>query len=343
MIRVAVADASAIERRALQKILNSDPELLVVGSAGDGNAAFELVWRTRPEVLTLGLHGDLRESHEAVRLIMAHCPTAILMMVEPGQERGESLAKMFAAGAMDAMERPQTRGRRDQERSRRELVVRVRLLARVPVVTHVAGKFRPAGVPSVDPPEVVDYRAAVAIVCSTGGPVALVRLLGALPQGLDAPVFVVQHIPDGFAHGLALWFQENCRLKVRVATAGDVAKPGTILVAPDAGHMAVTKGGTIEVDPTTAVAGARPSGDRLFQSVAAVYGPRAIGVVLTGMGSDGAQGACAIKEAGGRVIVQDEATSAIFGMPRATIEAGAADEVLPLERIAERLVEWVGR
>lgn len=343
VIRVAMVDTSLADRVAAHRVLGCVPDILVVGSARSEREALELVLRTRPSVVIMGLSGDGADCYDAVRQIMAHCPTPILLLADRGWARGEMLARMLSAGALDVVERAWTSDGHATDRPRQDLLSRVRLLAKVPVVTHLAGKLRPAEAgrrgPGVARP---GARAAVAVAASTGGPVALARLLSSLPADLPAPVLVVQHIAKGFIQGLAAWFGEQCSLRVGVAEQGDVAVPGTVLLAPDECHMTVGRGGEIRLDQQSPPAGIRPSGDRLFESVANVYGSRAIVVVLTGMGSDGMLGALQVKRAGGRVIAQDESTSTIFGMPRAVIEASAADAVLPLGSIGDRLVEWIG-
>lgn len=343
MIRVAIVDESVSDRVALQRILGSDLEISVGGMAGDGAEAVDLVCRTRPEVVTIGVDVEATDNLYAVRQIMAHCPTPILLLMEPGRGQGELLAYLLAAGALDAMEKTRPSNGPDAARIRAELLTRIKLLARVPVITHMAGKL-----PSMGPRPTTwriggASRAGVAIVSSTGGPMVLAGLLAALPADLPAPLFVLQHMAQGFIEGLAVWFQDHCSLRVQVAKQGDRAEPGVVLVGPDARQMMVGPGGVIELHGHPAAAMPRPTGDRLFQSVARLYGSRAIGVVLTGMGRDGALGAMEIKSAGGRVIAQDEATSTIYGMPRAAIEAGVVDEVLPVGTIAEKLVEWVER
>ncbi len=344
MIRVAVIDWVTADRLMLQRILDSAPEISVVGSTTDGDEAVDLIFRTRPEVVTLGLHEDVAGSLRAVREIMAYHPTPILLLARPGRIEGARVADILSAGAMDVMEKPSLAEGTGTDPVFRELLLRIRLLARVPVITHVAGKLLPMiRERRANLQYEAGCRAVVAVAASTGGPVALTRLLSSLPPDIAAPLLVVQHIATGFIDGLAGYFRERCGLNVQVASSGDPVRPGIVLLGPDGGHMTVREGGVIWLDSSPSSAGVKPCADRLFQSVAQVYGARAIGVVLTGMGNDGAAGALSIKSAGGRVIVQDEATSTIFGMPGATVAAGAADEVLPLDSIAEKLVEWVGR
>jgi two-component system, chemotaxis family, protein-glutamate methylesterase/glutaminase len=339
VIRVAVVDGSAADRASIEDALQADSDISVVGAAGDGRAAVELIYRTRPDVITIGVDAAVGDVDMVVREIMAHRPTPILLLTGGGGNRGERLAQLLAAGALDATARPGI----GMAPSRREFQTRVKLLSRVPVITHVVGKLKPMKVPVPPRREEGESRAVVAIVASAGGPVALATLLSGLPPELSAPLLVVQHMAEGFIEGVAWWLQEQCRLEVRVAHPGDRVRPGLALVCPDCKHMKAGPEGAIRLDGYLSGSALRPSGDQLLKSVAQVYGARAVGVVLTGMGNDGTLGAASIRRSGGRVIAQDEATSTIFGMPKSVIEAGAADEILPLGAIAGRLVEWIGQ
>lgn len=343
MIRVALVDSSLERRLSVQKILSVDPEISVVGAAADGRAALEMVFRTSPKVIAIGMGEEGSECHYTVSQIMAHRPTAILLLASPGRSQGEMVAYMLAAGALDAMEWPQIENGCVESASASLLIDRIKLLTRVPVITHIAGKARPTQTAAVSFEKRKRERAAVAIVSSTGGPMALTQLLSALPSDLPTPLFIAQHIAKGFVEGMVDWFQQHSSLEIKVAENGDKAKPGLVLVAPGDRDIRIAEGGVVQLDDARVENGSKPAGDRLFQSIADIYGAGAIGIILTGMGDDGTQGAASIKAAGGRVIAQDQSTSAIFGMPAAAIKAGVVDEVLPLEAISRKLVEWIGR
>jgi two-component system chemotaxis response regulator CheB len=179
----------------------------------------------------------------------------------------------------------------------------------------------------------------VAIVASTGGPAALARILSNLPAGFEAPVLVVQHIAAGFVDGLTAWLNTMSALPVRVARDGEHLHPRTVYVAPDHHHLGVSNRSTIALSRAAPINGFRPSGTALFESVARTFGNAAVAVVLTGMGDDGVAGLQAVRMAGGRIIVQNEATSVVFGIPGAAVAAGLADVTIPLAAIASRLEE----
>jgi two-component system chemotaxis response regulator CheB len=181
------------------------------------------------------------------------------------------------------------------------------------------------------------------VAASTGGPAALARILRELPGDLPAPVLVVQHIATGFEQGLARWLTEVGPLSVRVAADGEPARPGAVLLAASGVHLGITGSGTVALSHADPIGGFRPSATFLFRSVARAYGRRALGVVLTGMGTDGAAGLVDLRRAGAYVIAQDEATSSVYGMPEAAVAAGAADRVLALRGIAGAIVGRCGR
>jgi len=179
----------------------------------------------------------------------------------------------------------------------------------------------------------------VGIGVSTGGPGVLSQILKALPAGFPMALLIVQHISEGFTAGLVEWLSREVRLGIRLAREGDPVEPGVALMAPDGAHLVIQRGGRVRLTRALPVGGHRPSADVLLQSLADTYGEAAIGVLLTGMGRDGAEGLKAIRDAGGHTIVQDEESSVIFGMPKVAIDLGAAEEVLPPAGIAERLLQ----
>lgn len=231
------------------------------------------------------------------------------------------------------------------------------MLSKIKVVTHLAGKLEDNRRHSIPPAYAggtrypmfdktsVEHQASsiklVAIAASTGGPSALVEVLQGLPAELGIGVVIVQHVAEGFSAGLAEWLDRESEITVREAGNGDRIRPGCAFLAPTGFHMVVKAyagGNRIMLNKMPPVSGHRPSADVLFTSVAGTYGCDSIGVILTGMGSDGARGIAAIKKAGGRTMAQDEQSSALFGMPKAAIQTGVVDEVIPLNSIAERIV-----
>ncbi len=270
------------------------------------------------------------DGFSGIARIMAETPTPILVLTA---NREEAVGfRALSLGALDILEKPQATT--DLDEYGRLLRSRLRLLAGVKVIRHVRGlRERVASVPRVAVrPELV------VIGASLGGPRALATLLRALPAAFPVPIAIVQHIADGFTEGLASWLATESRLDVHEARDGELLVPGHVVLAPTGCHLLVGDG-FVRLSDGPPVDTFQPSVTPLFLSAARAYGRRVCGVILTGMGRDGAEGLKAIKDAGGPTLAQDEATSAVFGMPRAAIELGAVDRVLPLEEIPRALAE----
>jgi two-component system, chemotaxis family, protein-glutamate methylesterase/glutaminase len=329
-IRVLVADDSELFRELLGRVVVGEPGFEVVALAADGNAAAALARSLRPDVITMDLNMPDADGFSGIARIMAETPTPILVLTaNPAEMVG---FRALSLGALDILEKPQAST--DLEQYGQLLRSRLRLLAGVKVIRHLRGlrEHRLAPHSSSARPELV------VIGASLGGPRALAAILRALPPSFPVPVAVVQHIADGFTEGLASWLATEARLEVREARDGDRLRPGLVVLAPTGRHLLVGEG-VARLSDAAALDGFKPSVTPLFASAAHSYGARACGVMLTGMGRDGAAGLRAIKDAGGPTIAQDEATSAVFGMPRAAIELGAVDRVLPLDAIPRALVE----
>ena len=329
-IRVLVADDSALFRELLSRVVAAEAGFEVVAVAPDGNAAAALAGSLRPDVITMDLNMPDADGFSGIARIMAETPTPILVLTA---NREETVGfRALSLGALDILEKPQATT--DLEEYGQLLRSRLRLLAGVKVIRHPRGlRERRAA------PHSRGARADVVVVgASLGGPRALAALLRALPPDFPAPIAVVQHIADGFTEGLASWLATETRLHVREARDGDPLRAGRVVLAPTGRHLLVAEG-VARLSDAPPVDTFKPSVTPLFASAARAYGARACGVILTGMGRDGAEGLKAIKDAGGPTVAQDEATSAVFGMPRAAIELGAVDRVLPLDEIPRALVE----
>ncbi len=347
-IQVVVVDDSLVAREMLSQILRSDPGIEVVASVPDGLQAVEAVRNLRPDVVTMDIHMPKLDGLQATERIMAYTPTPILVV--SSSVHGEGVGRAFdalSAGALEVMKKPEPRDWADLQRIGAELIRRVKILSRVRVITHLRG--RRAGEPGGPPGRTADGvapgadKSIVAIGSSTGGPSALLAVLGGLSADLPVPVVIAQHIADGFVPGLVGWLDSRCAIAVREAESGREVEPGSAYFAPTGRNLEMDGLRTRFSVPLPEQLYI-PSADALLRSVARSFGRRAVGVVLTGMGTDGAGGLKSLREAGGATIAQDEATSTVYGMPRAAAESGAAASVLPVERIAgeiERVVRGV--
>jgi two-component system chemotaxis response regulator CheB len=346
-IRVLVVDDSAVARTLISEILSSDPKLEIVGSAVDGRDAIEMVERLRPSVITMDLVMPRVDGLEAIRRIMAARPTPIVVVASP-QASDRWVFQAMEAGAVTVLEKPAGPGSREFTLQAHRLVSAVKVTAGASVTARRSSPPRAKhGSPHRQPSPVSPDRASdgveiVAVAASTGGPPALAQIVRELPADVGVPLLLVQHIAAGFELGLARWIDEIAAVKVRMASHGEPLRAGEMLVAPAGMHLGVSARRTAMLNASAPIAGFRPSATFLFRSVAAIYGGRTLGVVLTGMGSDGAEGLLEIKQAGGSVIVQDEATSAVYGMPRAAVAAGVADRVLPLADIGAAIATACG-
>jgi two-component system chemotaxis response regulator CheB len=329
-IRALVIEESPTQRTQLVRILQADGDIEVVGLATTAGEAIELVGRIRPDVVALGLQEQDPRARTTIEQIMARTPTAILALC-PALLGPHSVPALdaLAAGALDVLPRPSSWSAFDEAQLRR----RVRSLHKAGPVrspqAHAAGG-RVALVPLAATTSPV-----VALAASTGGPPALAEVLSGLGGlgGLGAPVLVVQHILQDFVPGLVAWMARACPLPVQLARHGEHALPGQVYIAGGGVHLRLDAHRRLSLSSLPATLH-RPSADELLRSVAEHAGAAGIGVVLTGMGDDGARGLLALRQRGGRTLAQDEATSAVFGMPQASQRLGAVRELLALGDIA---------
>ena len=343
MIRVLVVEDSTTARTLLVSILNGDPEIEVVGEAKNGEEGVALAERLRPDVITMDVQMPVCDGIEATKLIMERAPTRVIIVSASNfvDEVGASM-EAIRAGALTVLDKPHGPGSSEFDDLSARLVSAVKSLSKVKVVRRWAERPSPADrSPNVSPMRIERVR-IVAIATSTGGPAALHGLLSRLPKSFGAPILVVQHIALGFSKGFVEWLDAASPLRVVVAANGDALEPGVVYVAPDDRHIGVSDGRYVLTSSRAPIAGFRPSATFLFQSVAESFGVQAAGVILTGMGNDGLDGLRSLKAAGGMVVAQDEASSIVYGMNAAAIEANLADAVVPLEDIPARLVSMVG-
>lgn len=332
-------------RRRIVALLSQEPDLTVVGEAADGKQAIELCQALRPQVITLDMMMPTLSGLAATEYIMAFCPTPIII-VSGSVNRGELFRtyEALAAGALDVLEKPRD-GESVEEWGRR-LVDTVRVASRVKVITHPRGRLKASQQEAAAAPPAPASPAAarsmlVAIGASTGGPKAIVDLLQTLPARFEVPILIVTHISDTFAAGFVDWLSAQSPIPVRAAEHDHpISVPG-VLVAPADRHL-VLAGDRVQLVDTPPRHSCRPSVDVLFESVARQRGAKAVGVLLTGMGRDGAAGLLAIRQAGGVTVAQDEASSVIFGMPGEAVRIGAARHVLPPAAIGSLLRSVAG-
>jgi two-component system chemotaxis response regulator CheB len=348
-IRVLVVDDSVVVRQILVSMLETVPGFEVVGQAQDGEEAVRLTARLRPDVITMDIRMPRLDGLGAIRQIMSTTPTPIVVVAASVYEPDRNIAfSAIEAGALTVVEKPSGITPKAYEAARDQLVTTIRLMSDVQVVTLRPGRRTDAKPVDL---QVGERRAAgapinaelIAIAASTGGPGVLRQIFHALPGDLSIPIVTVQHITPGFAQGFVHWLDGETELHVRLAEDGDRLKAGRVLVAPDDTHLTVAHRGIVRLDHSDPVKGQRPSATRLFDSVAEVYGAASVGVVLTGMGDDGADGLQNLRQAGGHIIAQDEESCVVFGMPKAAIERGYADRVMPPDKIASVLKYFDGR
>lgn len=351
-IRVLVVEDSPTVAKLLVEMLESDPELQVVGVAGDGLTAVREAIRLAPDVITMDVNMPGQDGLEATKQIMSEAPTPIIIVSSTASERTVALSlDATRAGALMVVPKPEGPLTASFPQQRDELIEMTKAMARVKVVRRWTGRTNSRVRSGADSRSVTFTPSAsirlVAIGCSTGGPAALQQILAALPSNFPVPIVIVQHMARGFLHGLANWLSGSGLLQVSVVNDGERLEPGRAYLAADDRHL------DFSTDPSSkdrlrarlvqkpAVAGFRPSASYLFEAAARVVGPAAVGVVLTGMGNDGVEGLRALHATNGRVFAQDEESSVVFGMAREAIRSGVVDEVLSLDRIASRLCEVV--
>ncbi|HMJ74272.1 MAG TPA: chemotaxis protein CheB [Solirubrobacterales bacterium] len=332
--RVVLCDRSATRVRALRRFLDHDADVEVAAAFGEVGAMQPQLTQIAPDLIVLDLETAGAEAAAAIRAMMKEGPWPILLIGGSGEEDAR-LGDALAAGALEAIPRDRLRLGEPEGVWATALRSRIKRLASVRLGRH-SGEERTSK-PATPRPwrsPTATYR-AVGIGASVGGPPALATILGQLPGDFPLPVLVVQHMALGFGDGLAKWLDRSVPASVSLATHGAILQPG-VWMAPDNAHLRLEPTMRLSLDYKTERGAHRPSLDVLFESMASSAGEGAVGVVLTGMGRDGAEGIRAIGEAGGLTIAQDEETSAVFGMPAAAIESGV-DLVLPLEELASRL------
>lgn len=340
MIRVLLVDDSPLALYFLQQVLARTPDIRVVGTALNGREALPLVASLSPDVICLDLHMPVMNGLEFTRTVMASTPRPILVVsisVEPG---APGVFELLEAGAVDVLAKPGLLEGGGDERFAAEFVDKVRVVAGVRVFRRHQGTVAPP--PAMGPLPAVPPKLAV-LGASTGGPQALKQILGALPAGFPLPLVCVQHIGGEFLPELLAWLDQSTPLAVGQARAGEYPEPGSVHFPPADRHLEFDQAGRFLLTWSPPCGGLRPSVTVSMEAAARQFGAGAVGVLLTGMGRDGADGLASIAKAGGLTIAQNKATSVVFGMPGEAVAIGAARHVLPLEQIAPALIALVER
>ncbi len=339
--KVLIIDDSAIVRKLLSEALASEPDIEVVGTAPDPYIARDKILNLRPDVLTLDIEMPRMDGLTFLRKLMHLHPMPVVVISSLAQASSHTALEALQSGAVEVLGKPG--GPYSVGELRHDLPHKIRAAAHARLRRTAAGPVAP--VAPVRPPSPAVYNpgnpnTVIAIGASTGGTEAIREVLTRLPESSPG-IVVVQHIPPVFSTAFANRLNELCRIRVKEASDGDRLSPGLALVAPGNFHMKLVKRGgeyRVSVQDGPRVCYQRPAVDVLFESVASAAGRDAIGALLTGMGADGAQGMLKMKRTGARTVAQDEASCVVFGMPREAIRLGAADRVVPLQRIADELM-----
>src|SRR5881296_2613360 len=345
-IRVLVVDDSALMRKLIPAILARDSSIEVVGTAMDGAFALKKIEELQPDVVTLDLEMPRMDGMETLRLIMRRAPLPVILFSTHSKEGGYATLKALAMGAVDFLAKPKDAAAGHLEN------IADQLIAKIKVAKRAAGRKLPPAIVADDlpPPKkgnraTLPPRRVIAIGISTGGPNALQFVLSQIPAEFLSTILVVQHMPEGFTEMFAKRLDECCALEVHEARSGDLLLAGRVLICPGNRHMMVRRmprGDMAILSDGPPVNGHRPSADVLFHSVAQEFGLTSVGILMTGMGDDGAEGLGAVKAAGGMTVAQSEDTCVVSGMPRAAIVKGYANKIIPLDGLGAYLVNNYG-
>ncbi len=342
MIKVLVVDDSPVARELLSHVLSSDPDIRVIGAAGSGRDAIESIKHNRPDIVTMDINMSNMNGFEATRIIMETDALPIVIVTDrPDMDEMEMSFRAIEAGALAVLHKPHGIGHPAYTTDAKELITTVKLMSEIKVVRRwksIAERKGSLLRNAVDgllsqPAEAK----VVAIGASTGGPPVIEKILSGLSKDFSLPVVIVQHMAPGFTQGLAEWLRHNSRLSVHVAAGSGMIRPGHVYLAPDGVQMKVDVDGRLLCTDDGPENGLRPSISYLFRSVSKVFGKASVGVLLTGMGKDGAEELKLMREKGALTIAQDEESSVVFGMPGEAVRIKAATYALPPDKIASVL------
>ncbi len=346
-ISVLIIDDSAFMRKSLSLMLESDQDIKVISTARNGQEGYELVKNLKPDVVTLDIEMPVMDGLTALKKIMADCPTSVIMVSSLTTEGADSTLKALELGAVDFIPKELSYVNVNITKIKEDLISKVKEIVKQKLLKERLNRLR--AISQVDKREVtikqlqspipqIGYK-AVAIGISTGGPLSLQKIIPIFSERIQIPIFIVQHMPPKFTKSLADRLNSLAKLNVKEAENGEPVERGTIYIAPGGFHMTVQKNGLstpqIAISEQPANTLHRPSVDVMMNSVINHYGKYTLGVIMTGMGKDGFEAIKNLKSLGGYSIAQDEQSCVVYGMPKAVVDAGYADNILPLEKIPE--------
>lgn len=336
MTDVLIVDDSAFMRKTLADILARDPSINVIGTASSGNEAIEKTYLLRPDVITMDVEMPGMDGITAVRRIMDEDPTPIIMVSAHTKKGAQKTFEALEAGAIDFVEKPGGTVSLNIREVSQDILKKVKIAARanLQIAKRDVELIR-------SPVTATDMKTLIIAAASTGGPRTIKLLLSHLPPDLASGIIVIQHMPEGFTDAFAKRLNKHCKIKVKEASEGDHLKKGEALIAPGGFHLELDKNNRIKLNKRPPLHGIRPSADITMNSASKFFNGFMIAIILTGMGRDGSIGIRSVKRKGGIIIVQDSETSVVFGMPKAAINTGYVDFVLPLEKIVNKIVDIV--
>ena len=358
-IRALIVDDSALIRKLLSDILSEDPNIIVIGTAVNGKDGLEKIVKLRPDVVLLDNVMPVLDGLKTLARIMKECPTPVVMVSALGERAEEITLTAFEYGAVDVIQKPEGILSQSMPDMAEEICRKIRAAAKANLENLECMRNSELEKPEINKreekleenrprKETPSVRNVLAIGASTGGPRALEKLISSFPADIPAAVLVVQHMPAGFTASLSKRLNSKTALRVKEAQEGDTVEEGTVLVAPGNYHMEIVqktingrKKEVVHLSCGPKELGSRPSVNALFRSIAPIYGSKIISLVLTGMNCDGADGAEEVKKMGGKVIAEAQSSCVIYGMPREIVRRKLADFVLPLDKMAEEIIEIV--
>jgi len=333
-IRVLLVEDSLLQLHIIKSFLASAPDVKVVGTAVNGLEALKILPELKPDVVCTDYHMPVMDGLEFIEKAVEVYPCPILVLsisVQPNQL--DNIFKMLSAGAIDVMSKPIATGGVIGREDGNKLIEKIRILSGVKLIKRRGHASTPPLNPKCNLPRRNDLPKIIAIGASTGGPQALEVILSSLVDNFPVPIVCIQHMSHGFMPGMLSWLRDLCKLEIEIASNGTIPQPGHLYFAPEDRHLTIDKEGKFQYVIPMPEDIYQPGANQLFKSVAEAYGADSVGIILSGMGRDGAEGMKAIFDANGETIAQDEATSVIFGMPAAAIELGAVCNVLPVDQI----------